>query len=197
MRLLWRPLLLHLGATAFFAWAGWRLWLEAPQLRAWQMWTERALAVASGLLVFISIRALVALAVTWPSAVVRGRRTSGDYLSALGAVLVLAFVAVRALGESAPRHALVAFSIGFAVWVIAVTFDLLPRLYLGEHRVSDMLGRGTAYSALEWFQVSGGPRRAVLEVGRADRVVMRARAIGSDADLAGALLLKKGLRERQ
>ena len=194
MRLVRLPLTFHLAAAALFTWAGRALWLEAPSQRGWPAHSERGLAVAAALLALLSLRAAVALLATAPRAALRGRRTTADYLTALGAAAVLGAVAVRALGAG-QRPALAHFCVGLGAWILAMSFDLWPRLYLGDRRVTDGLGRSVSYRRLQWFEVGQG-RRRVLRLGRADRMLVRARIVAADAEPARALLLAKGLQER-
>lgn len=193
MHLLLRVAPLHVAAAAFFGWSAARLYAEASRLGGWQRGTELALAAASAALALLSARALLGLVLTAPRISLRGRRAMGDYLVALAAAVALVVAGQRAWPG---RLALSAFCVGLAAWIVAVTFDLLPRLMIGERRVVDTLGRTVAFARLEWFRASPGERRAWLQLGSAERVRVAARVLSVDLADARAALKKAGLRDR-
>lgn len=185
----------HAVALAFFGGCAAWLVLESGQLAGHQRLLERAVAVVSGALAALALRALVVLTRARATVPLRSRAEADSYFHVLLAVGALAVVGLRLLVLGG-RPALVTFSLGCAAWLLAIGFHLVPALLLAQDAVIDHLGRRTAFSSLEWFTlqpapaVGDEPPRALLRAGRGQVLHLRARLDGADAEPVRQALLR-------
>jgi hypothetical protein len=154
-----------------------------------------ACATAATALALLNARASLHLARAAELRPLPARPATSSYLEGLISVVILAIGGQRA--QMASRVEVFALCLASALWLLALTFKLVPGQWISRTHVIDYLGRALPLSALQWFELNAidpAKTRVVLEAGDVGRVIFRARIAGPADGIRRALRIA-GLTE--
>ena len=158
---------------------------------------QLACILGSALLSALALRTLAALLLERPRFALYARRSISGYVQTMIAALLLGLAALQI--HASGRPALTAFAVALSLWLLALGFDTFPRAWLSNRGFLEHLGRRTALSDLEWFElrrVQGQPVRLALVAGSARAVKLRIRLAAQDPAEITAHLKSAGLSDR-